>query len=169
MLNLHLLRKVGPVLIFFSDVNFTVSSPLVPCFLSGVNAKPTGILKLFCDHPNLTWNHANNIPSRLLTGITKGPQYAITRNFVKSIQVDMNFSHCLFPYCFPDQIVTSCMGLLIKRPWFIYGNRRWRFFHFIKHRSQNLVRFYFIHRYSLLRTLLPLPRRFCRINAAWSL
>ena len=28
--------------------------------------------------------------------------------------------------------------------------------------------FYFIHWYSLLRTLLPLPRRFYRTNAAWS-
>ena len=37
-----------------SDVNFTVTSPLVPCFLCGVNVKPTGVVKLFCDHPNLT-------------------------------------------------------------------------------------------------------------------
>ena len=32
----------------------------------------------------------------------------------------MNFSHCLSPYCFRDQIVTSCMGLLVKGPWFTY-------------------------------------------------
>ena len=31
-----------------------------------------------------------------------------------------------------------------------------------------MVRFYFISWYSLLRTLLSLPRRFYRINAAWS-
>ena len=30
----------------------------------------------------------------------------------------MDFSHCLSPYCFIDQVVTSCMGLLIERPWF---------------------------------------------------
>ena len=105
-----------------SDVNFTVNSPLVPCILSGVNVKPTGVLKLFSDHPNLTWNHLNNIPSRPLTGITKGPQYAVTRNFVNSIQADMNLSHCLSPFCFLDQIITSCMGFLIKGPWFTYAH-----------------------------------------------
>ena len=29
-----------------SDVNFTVNSPLVPCILSSVDVKPTGVLKL---------------------------------------------------------------------------------------------------------------------------
>ena len=92
----------------FSDVNFTVNSPLVQCILSGVNVKPTGVIKVFCNHPNLTWNHLTNIPSRPLTGFTKGPGYAVTRSFVNPIQADMNFSHCLSPYCFVDQIVTSC-------------------------------------------------------------
>ena len=69
-----------------SDVNFTVNSPLVPCILSSINIKPTGVLKLFCDHPNLTWEHVNNIRSRPLSNITKGPQYAVTRNFTISIQ-----------------------------------------------------------------------------------
>ena len=105
-----------------SDVNFTVNSPLVPCILSGINVKPKGVLKLFCDHLNLTWSHVNNIPSRPLTGITKGPQYAVTRSLIKSIQADMNCSHCLSPYCFRDQTVTSCMGLLIKGPWFTYAH-----------------------------------------------
>ena len=105
-----------------SDVNFTVSSPLVPCILSGVNVKPKGVLKLFCDNPNLTWNHVNNIPLRPLTGITKGPLYAVTRSFMNSIQADMNFNHCLSAYCSRDQIVNSCMGLLIKGPWFIYAH-----------------------------------------------
>ena len=104
-----------------SDDNFTVNSPLVPCILSGVNVKPTTVLKVFCDHPKLTWNHLTNIPSRLLTGITKGPEYAVTRSFINSIQADMNFSHSLTPYCFFDHISTSCMGLLIRRPWFTYA------------------------------------------------
>ena len=73
-----------------SDVNFTVNSPLDRCILSGVNLRPKGVKKLFCDYPNLTWNHVNNIPSRPLTAITKGPQYAVTRSFVNSIQADMN-------------------------------------------------------------------------------
>ena len=105
-----------------SEANFTVTSPLVPCVLSGANVIPTGVIKLFCNYPNLTWNHVNNIPSRPLTGITKGPQYAVTRQFVNSIQADMNFNHCLSPYCFLDQTVTSCMGLLIKGPWFTYAH-----------------------------------------------
>ena len=92
---------------FISEVNFTANSPLVPCILSSVDVKPTGVLKLFCDHPNLAWDHVDNIPSRPLTSITKGPQYAVTRQFVNSIQADMNFNHCLSPYCFLDQIVTS--------------------------------------------------------------
>ena len=66
-----------------SDGNFTVFSPLVPCILSGVNVRPTTVLKLFCDLPILTWEHVNKIPSRLLTNITKGPQYAVTRNLKK--------------------------------------------------------------------------------------
>ena len=90
--------------------------------MSGVNVKPTGVLKLLCDHPNSTWIHVTSILSGPLTGITKGPQYAVTRSFINSSQADMNFSHCLFPYCFRDQIVTSCMGLLIKGPWFTYAH-----------------------------------------------
>ena len=105
-----------------SDNDFTVNSTFVPCILSGVNVKPKGVIKLFCDHPNLAWNHVKNIPSRPLTGITKGPQYAVRRSFVNSIHADMNFSHCLSPYCFLDQIITSCMGLLIKGPWFTYAH-----------------------------------------------
>ena len=105
-----------------SDVNFTVNSPLLPCILSGVIVKPTGVIKLFYDHINLTWNHLTNIPSRPLTGFTKGPEYAVNRSFVYSIQVDMNFSHCLSPFCFRDQLVTSCMGWLIKGLWFTYAH-----------------------------------------------
>ena len=103
-----------------SDVNFTVNSPLVPCILSGVKVNPKGVIKLTCDHPNVTWDHVNNVLSGPLTGITKGPQHAVTRSFVNSIQADMNFSHCLFRYCFRDQKITNCMGLLIKGPWFTY-------------------------------------------------
>ena len=144
---------------FISDFNFTVISPLVPCILSIVDVKTTGVLKLFCDHPTLTWDHVNNIPSRPLTSITKGPQYGVTRQFVNSIQADMNFSYCFSPYCFLDQIVTSCIGLIINGPWFTYAHTEiggGAFFRFIKQRNQNLVRFYFLLRYSPLRTLLPL-------------
>ena len=117
-----LVNENWPRFNIISDVNFTVNSPLVSYSLSGVNVKPKSIIKLSCDHPNLTWNHVNNIPSRPLTGITKGPEYAVTRSFVNSIQADMNFSHCLSPYCFRDQTVSSCMGLLIKGPCFTYAH-----------------------------------------------
>ena len=63
-----------------------------------------------------------NIPSRPLTGITNGPDYTVTRDFVNSTQADMNFQHCHTPYCFIDQVITSCMGLLINGPWFTYAH-----------------------------------------------
>ena len=66
-----LINENWPRFNIISDVNFTVDSPLVPCILSGVNVKPTGVLNVFCDRPNLTWNHLTNILSRPLTGITK--------------------------------------------------------------------------------------------------
>ena len=66
----------------YSDVNFTAESPLVPCILSSVDLRLTDVLRLFCNHPNSTWDHVNNIPSRPLTSITKGPQYAVTSQFV---------------------------------------------------------------------------------------
>ena len=71
-------------------------------------------MKLFRDHPNLTWEHVNIIPSCPLTNITKGNQYAVTRIFANSIQADIDFRHYLSPFCFNDQVVTSCMGLLMK-------------------------------------------------------
>ena len=104
------------------DVNFNVNSPLVPCNLFSVNVEPISVLKLFCDHPNITWEHVNNIPSHLLTISTKGPQYAVAQNFANSIQADMDFRHCLSPFCFNDQVVTSCMGIIIKRPWSTFAH-----------------------------------------------
>ena len=79
-------------------------------------------MKLFCDHLNLTWEHVNNIPSRPITSITKGTEYAVTRNFTNSVRTDMNFRHCLSPYCFGDQVITSCKGLLRKGTWFTFAH-----------------------------------------------
>ena len=64
----------------------------------------------FSDHPNLTWQHVNNITPRPLTKITKAPEQAVNLNFPNSIQADMDFRHCLCPYCFKNQVNTSCMG-----------------------------------------------------------
>ena len=105
----------------FSEVNFTVNSPIVPCILFSVNIKTTGILKLFCDHPKLIWDHVNIILSRPVTNITKGHQYAVTCNLANSLQADMDVNHCLSPYCFNDQVVASCMGLLIGL-WFSFAH-----------------------------------------------
>ena len=74
-----------------SNVNFSVNSTLVPCIISNVIVKPRGVIKLFCDHRNLTWEHVNKIPSRPLTSNTKGPEYAVTRNFTISVQADRYF------------------------------------------------------------------------------
>ena len=104
-----------------SNINFIVNSLFVPCMLSNVIVKPTGVLKLFFDHPNLTWEHENNFTSRPLTNTTKGPEYAGTHYFTNSVQTDMDFRHCLSPYCFSDQVATSCLGSLIKSPWFTFA------------------------------------------------
>ena len=92
------------------------------CILSNVIVRSTGLLKLFHDHPNINWEHVNNIPSRPLTSITKGPENAVTCNFTNSLRPDMGFRHCLSLYCFTDQVVTRCMGVLIKGPWFSFAH-----------------------------------------------
>ena len=79
-------------------------------------------MKLFCDHPKLTSEQVNIIPSRPLTSFTKGPEYAITRNFKNSVEADIDFRYCLSPYCFSDHVVTSCIGLFKKCPWFTFAH-----------------------------------------------
>ena len=106
-----------------SNGNFSVTSPFVPCILSNVNVKPMGVLKSFFDHPNLIWEHVKNIFSRPLSSIIKGPEYAVTGNFTSSVQASMDFCHYLSPYCFSDQVVKSCMGLLIDGPFFAFAHR----------------------------------------------
>ena len=34
----------------------------------------------------------------------------------------MDFSHCLSPYCFIVQVITSCMGFLLREPWFTFAH-----------------------------------------------
>ena len=77
---------------------------------------------MFCDHPNLKWELVNNISFGPQTSITKDPEYAVTRNFASSVQADMDVNHWSSPYCFVDHVVTSCMGLLIKGPWFTFAH-----------------------------------------------
>ena len=164
-----IINKNWPRFINISAVNFSAKSPLDPYMPFSKNVKPTGVLKLICGHLNLTWENIKKIPSRPLTIITKGPQYAVTGNFANSIQADMDLSHCLSPNCFIDQIVTSCLRL---RPWFglahteISGGAS---FALLTFGIKVLVCFYFISRYMRLWTLLSLAWSLYRINAAWSL
>ena len=95
-----IMRASWPRSNIISDADFTVNCPFGPCTLSKNNVKPTGLLQLFFDHPTLTWEHVNNMPSRPLTNITKRPQYAVTRNFAYSIQTDIDLSHDLSPLWF---------------------------------------------------------------------
>ena len=115
-----LISENWPLSSIISIVNFSVNSTPVQHILSDVNVKPAGVIKLFCDHRYLTWEHLNNIPSRLLTSYTKGAEYAVTGNFTNSVQAGIDFRCSLSPYCFSEQVVTTCTGLLIKGPGFTF-------------------------------------------------
>ena len=110
--------KNWPRFNIISDGIFTVNSLLVPCILTSVNVNPTGVLKMFFHHPNLTWDHVNNIFSRPLINVTKDPQNAVSSNFANSIRTNMDFHYCISLDSFIDQLVTSWMGFLIQGPWF---------------------------------------------------
>ena len=75
------INETWPRFKIISNNNFCVNSPLVPCILCSVNVKPTGVIKLLCGHPNLTWKHANNFCLRPLTNITKGPSMPLQEIF----------------------------------------------------------------------------------------
>ena len=95
---------------------FKVTYPFILCILSSINVEPTGVTKLFCDRRKITWESVNKIPSHPLTSITQGPKYAVTSNFINSIQVDICFYHCFSRYCFIDQVFLSCMEFILKDP-----------------------------------------------------
>ena len=99
-----------------SDVNFTVTSLLVPCILSSVNVKPTRVLKLSCDHPNLTWEHVKismHVPDPVLPKVPSMPLHVTLQYPCKPIWTSATVYP---PNCFIDQVTTSCMGLLTKGP-----------------------------------------------------
>ena len=84
----------------------------MPCILSIVNVKLTGVFS-FCDLSNFTRRHVDNILSRPLTSIIKGPEYVVTRNLpiLPRLMWIFDADH---PSFFSNQVVPSCMGLLIK-------------------------------------------------------
>ena len=77
---------------------------------------------MLCYHCNLTSEHVIDNPSRPRTSLTKGPEHAVKRNFQNSPQAGMNFRPCLSAFCSNDQIIISCMGVLIKRLWFTFAH-----------------------------------------------
>ena len=117
-----IIHELWPRFSTISPVNFNSISPPQPCILAGVNVQPRGILKQLSDKPGLVWADFGNIPNYPLFNITKGPEYSVTREFINSMQGDMDFANCLTSFSFLDQIVTSCIGLLVQGPWFSYAH-----------------------------------------------
>ena len=107
-----IIHELWPRFSTISPVIFNSISPPQPCILAGVNVQPRGILKQLSDKPDLVWADFENIPNYPLINITKGPEYSVTREFINSMQGDMDFANCLTSFSFLDQIVTSCIGLL---------------------------------------------------------
>ena len=105
-----------------SPVYFNSISLPQPCILAGVNAQPRGVLKRLSDKIDLTWIDFENVPDHPLINITKGPEYSVTREFINSMQGDMDFANCLTSFSFTNQIVTSCLGLFVLGPWFSYAH-----------------------------------------------
>ena len=97
-----IINENWPSLKIIFHVIVTLNSALVPCISSSVNVKSTSVIKLLCYHPNLTWEHVLDNPSRPRTSLTKGPEHAVKRNFQNSPQADMNFRPCLSAFCFND-------------------------------------------------------------------
>ena len=47
---------------------------------------------MLCYHPNVTWELVKYISSGPLTSISKGPENAVTRNFLKSVRAHVDFA-----------------------------------------------------------------------------
>ena len=90
-----IIHELWPRFPTISPVNFNSISPPQSCILSGVNTEPRGILKQFSDQSNLTWADLENIHGRPLINITEGPKYSVTRDFINSMQGDMDFVNCI--------------------------------------------------------------------------
>ena len=91
-------------------------------FPAGVNTEPRGILKQISDQPNLTWTDLENNSDPLFISISKRPEFSVIREFINSMQGDMDFVNCFTSFSFVDQIVTSSISLLIQGPLFSYAH-----------------------------------------------
>ena len=45
------------------DDSFNLDSPLVQCTFPCAHVKPSGVLKQFCNHSDLAWEHENTSPN----------------------------------------------------------------------------------------------------------
>ena len=121
LLILQLYMNYGHVVITLNNINFDSISPSQPCVRAGLDVQPWGVLKYFSDKSDLIWSDSENLPPHNLINITEGADYSVTREFINSMQGDMDFFDCLNSFSFADQIVTSCVGSLINGPWFPYA------------------------------------------------
>ena len=78
-----------------------------------MNAQPRGVLKQLSDS---TWADFENVSDHPLINITKGPDYSVTREFINSMQGDMDFANCLTSFSITAQIVNICIYLLVQGP-----------------------------------------------------
>ena len=74
------------------------------------------VFKKLSDKFVLSSDDFENVPDHPLFNITKGLEYSVTRKFINYMQGDMDFANCLTSFSFTDQIVTSCVGLLVQGP-----------------------------------------------------
>ena len=84
--------------------NFNPISPPQPCILAGVNVQPGGVLKQLSDKSDSTWADSENVIDHPLMNVSKGPNYSVTRDFVISIQGDLDFDKCHTSFSIIDQI-----------------------------------------------------------------
>ena len=100
--DLTITHELWPRLPTISPVNFNSISPPQPCFLAGVNTEPRGVLKQLSDQSNSTWADLEKITDHPLINITEGPKYSVTREFINSMQGDMDFVNCITSFSFVD-------------------------------------------------------------------
>ena len=116
------IHEIWPRFPTLNIINFDSISLPQHSILAGVDVQTREVLRRLSDKSDLIWSDFKNIPSHNLINITKGPEYSVTREFMNSMQVDLDFSNCLKSFCFADQIVTSCVVLLLNGPLFSYAH-----------------------------------------------
>ena len=141
---------------------------LPSCILFFVEVKPTGISKPFLDHSSLTCKRCKKVPPFPPADTNESPECAVTCIFPDSIQADMDFRHCLLPYCFTFNVVISCMEFLRKCTWITFapieigGCGSFA----LLNKGIKVWCFHFIKWYTRVRKLLPKPWKVSKNKAA---